>query len=109
MTKQELGLLFRMECRQHGIKVGMRWATFKNHKILATYNPYQHVIKLTDQLLNLDYATVMWVIRHEIAHALDYLGLDEQDWYCTDEAAHGDRWKSYCKVVGCPATQFVAA
>lgn len=108
MTKEEFALLFRMECRQHGIKVGMRWMAAKDPALLALYKPYQKVVAFTHRLINLDYATVMWIIRHELAHALEYRDLgEEENWYDNQEDAHGDTWKRYCKVVGCPATQFI--
>lgn len=107
MTKEEFSLLFRMECRQHGIKVGMRWIA-NDPDTLAQYQPYKRVVEFTRRLISLDYATVMWIIRHEIAHALEYRDLGEEDnWYDNQEDAHGDNWKRYCKVVGCPATQFI--
>lgn len=105
VTKQEFALLFRMECRQHGIKVGMKWIA-DDPELLACYEPYKRIVEFTRRLINLDYATVMWIIRHELAHALEYRDLgEERNWYCNQEDAHGDNWKRYCKVVGCPATQ----
>lgn len=107
MTIEEFELLFRMECRQHKVTgVIMGWME-RVDETLAEFCPYMKVITFTNFLLTLDYATVMWIIRHEIAHALDYAGLSFEDWYDDQESAHGESWQRWCKVVGCPSSQFI--
>lgn len=108
MTIEEFELLYRIECRLHKIaEIGMEWVE-NTIDMLACYCPYEKIVKFTHKLLDLDYATAMWIIKHEIAHALDYRELgEESNWYDCQVTAHGKSWQRWCKVVGCPTHRYI--
>jgi predicted SprT family Zn-dependent metalloprotease len=50
----------------------------------------------------------MWVVRHEIAHALHF---EDKGTFVANvkNSYHGKEFKRFCKIVGCPATRYIPA
>jgi predicted SprT family Zn-dependent metalloprotease len=105
MTTTEIEALCQAEASKHNLKISTGW--FQETGIWACYMPVNRSILFNYAITNLDYATVMWIVRHELAHAMDYASLAPHEYHDTDEQMHGENWKKCCKIIGCPSSQFV--
>lgn len=103
MTVEEFELLFRMECRDKKACAALEWRP-KFQRVLARCNAEDKVIMFSLRCLSLDYATAIWVIRHELAHLFDYI--ERGGFHGT---YHNNNWRKWCRVMGCPATTYIAA
>lgn len=104
MTRADLETLFRMECRQHKIDgVKFKWMG-KGESALAKCNAEHGEIEFFEIACFLSYENAVELIRHELAHFLDY-----QEFNCWKKTKnnkfnlHGKSWKRFCAKLGCRA------
>ncbi len=109
MTASDFIQLARMEMKQHRLIpawsvaiVGKRWK-----RTLAECNPNTKTLEFSPRALSC-YSVSLQIIRHEIAHALDWE--ERGTWRVkVQNRHHGRAWKEKCRLVKCPATRYISA
>jgi predicted SprT family Zn-dependent metalloprotease len=97
LTKQEAESYIRMELRQWKLSnVKIEWKTFCH---LGEADVSNNQINLSLEVLE-SAALLVEVVKHEIAHFLDYL---ERGTFEVNgrNVFHGKNWKKWCLTVGC--------
>jgi len=102
MTKEEFSFLFRAECRQHKIADVELVFLGESKSTLAIAKGHDSCLWIFDGALSLSYQNTIELIRHELAHILDFR---DGGWKRKGSRwdIHGANWKKFCAILGCKA------
>lgn len=108
MTSQDFLFIFRLECKQHKIADVQPVMRGASSETLALCNAAENKIEFFSGCLSLSYENAVEVIRHELAHLLDYR--ETGGWKKHPSGRndfHGQSWKRFCKQLGCRARRYI--
>lgn len=104
-TRKEVEQWIRLELKTWGLThFKVQWCDWE--RTLGEAWPSDHLIKLSNKCLD-SFAVLKEVLKHEIAHVLQWLEQGKTFVINGRHQFHNKTWKKYCLTVGCKPRRII--